>query len=378
MNKTKETEMEERFKVILRTSIIGIIANVALGIVKAIVGLAVNSIAITMDAVNNFTDSGSSLITIVSTKYAGKEPDKKHPFGYGRSEYLGTLLIAGLILYAGVTAFIEAVTKIIHPEEADYSTVSLIIIALAVIVKISLGLFTTKSGQKVNSDSLIASGKDALGDAVISAATVFAALLFIFAGISVEAWLAAIISIIIIKSGIETLMETVSKILGDGADAELVRSIKKTIVNHKGVKGAYDLILNNYGPDSYYASVHIEVEDTISANEFDQLSRKIEESVYKEHSIVLTAVGLYSINTRDDEIVQMRQDVTKIVNEIEHVNQLHGFYANIEEKQIRFDLVISFEAESRRAVHDQAVEAVQKQYPGYNIHAGLDCDFNEI
>ena len=153
-----------REKTIIRTSVIGILANVFLAAFKAFVGLTANSIAIVMDAVNNLTDAASSVITIVGTKLAGKEPDKKHPFGYGRIEYLSATLISMLVLYAGVTALIESARKIVQPDVPDYSPTALVIVAVAVVVKIVLGRYVKHVGEKVNSDSLKNSGADATLD----------------------------------------------------------------------------------------------------------------------------------------------------------------------------------------------------------------------
>lgn len=369
---------ENRLKTILKTSIIAILVNVALGAFKAFVGLISNSIAITMDAINNFTDAGSSLITIVSAHFASKDADKKHPFGYGRVEYLGTLLIAGLILYAGFTSLIESVKKIINPETAEYSTVSLVILAVAVLAKSVLAIYMSKVGKRVNSDSLIASGKEAIGDIAISIATILAALLFIFTGFAVEAYLGAIIAALIIKAGIETLREIIGKILGTGAEVQLVKDIKKTIVEHEQVKGAYDLVLHNYGPDSYMASVHIEVEDTLSIGQFDDISREIRNEVLDKFGVFLTSIGLYSVNTQDEEVIRVREDIRKIALANSFVHQMHGFYINLETKIMRFDLVISFDAKDRREVFNQVLADIREKYPDYNLNAGMDCDFNEV
>ena len=257
-------EQASRDKTIIRTSIIGILANVFLAGFKAVVGLTANSIAIVMDAVNNLSDAASSVITIVGTKLAGKEPDKKHPFGYGRIEYLSAMVISILVLYAGITAFVESVKKIIHPETPDYGIAALIIVAVAVVVKIILGRYVKHVGVKVNSDSLINSGEDATLDSVISFSTLVAAGVYLLFHVSLEAWLGAVIALVIIKSGFEMLRETLSKILGERADADLAREIKETVTSYPQVSGAYDLVLHNYGPDSYNGSIHIEVPDTLS------------------------------------------------------------------------------------------------------------------
>ncbi len=363
---------------IVRTSIIGIIANVFLAAFKALVGLAANSIAIVMDAVNNLSDAASSIITIIGTKLAGKEPDKKHPFGYGRVEYLSAMTISMLVLYAGITAFSESVKKIIEPDVPEYSDATLIIVAAAVVIKVVLGKYVKSVGKKVNSDSLVNSGEDALLDSVISASTLVAAGIYIFFGISLEAWLGAVIAIVIIKSGFQMLKETLSQILGERADAELARNIKAAVISsHPEISGAYDLVLHNYGPDSYNGSIHIEVPDTLTADDLDKLLRKISVNIYQKYNVILTAIGVYSINTKDPEAIEAREKVGKIVLSHEHVLQMHGFYFDKREKDIRFDTIISFDAPDRHKLFKEVCEAVKKEYPDFTIQAVMDTDFSE-
>ena len=370
-------EQASRDKVIIRTSIIGIIANVFLAAFKAFVGLASNSIAIVMDAVNNLSDAASSVITIVGTKLAGKEADKKHPFGYGRIEYLSAMVISLLVLYAGITAFVESVKKIIHPDVPDYSVTALVIVAVAVAVKIVLGRYVKRVGEKVNSDSLVNSGEDATLDSIISASTLVAAAVYLLFHVSLEAWLGAIIAIVIIKSGIEMLRDTLSQILGERADAQLARDIKATVTGFPEISGAYDLVLHNYGPDTYNGSVHVEVPDTLSADDLDKLIRKVTMEVYHKHNVILTAIGVYSINTKDPEAVAAREKVSQLVTENPYVLQMHGFYLDKAEKTLRFDVVVSFDAKDRRQVYREICEKVQREFPDYTLQVAMDTDFSE-
>ena len=369
--------MQSRDKTIVKTSIIGIIANVFLAAFKAFVGFASNSIAIVMDAVNNLSDAASSLITIIGTKLAGKEADKKHPFGYGRVEYLSAMVISLLVLYAGITAFTESVKKIIEPDTPDYSTTALVIVAVAVVIKIILGKYVKTVGKKVNSDSLVNSGEDAILDSVISASTLVAAAVYLIFGLSLEAWLGAVIAVVIIKSGFQMLRDTLSQILGERADAELARNIKATVTSHPEISGAYDLVLHNYGPDSYNGSLHIEVPDTLSACDLDKLLRNLTLEVYQKHDVLLTAIGVYSINTKDPDAIEARKKVTDIVLSHEHILQIHAFYLDKKEKIVRFDTVISFDAPDRSQVFKEVCADVQKEYPGYTIQAAMDTDFSE-
>lgn len=372
-----ESGSAAREKTIIRTSIVGIIANVFLAAFKAVIGLMTHSIAIVLDAVNNISDAGSSLITIIGTKLAGKAPDKKHPFGYGRIEYLSAMIISVIVLYAGITSFTESVKKIIHPEKPDYTIASLIIVGVAVAVKIILGRYVKSVGVKVKSDSLINSGEDATLDSVISASTLVAAVIFLVFHISLEAWLGAVISVVIIKSGFEMLKDTISQILGEQNDPELARSIKQTVISFPDVEGAYDLILNNYGPDSWNGSIHIEVPDTYSADRLDQLIRDIQMSVYEKHNVLLTAVGVYSVNTKDPESIEMRRRIHDIVFAHEYVRQMHGFYLIKDKNTIRFDVVISFDAKDRRAVYNEIVADVSKAFPEYKLQVAMDTDYAE-
>lgn len=372
-----EKTTDQREKTIVRTSIIGIVANVLLAVFKAIIGVASNSIAIVMDAVNNISDAGSSLITIIGTKLAGREADKKHPFGYGRIEYMSAMIISVIVLYAGITSLIESVKKIINPDTPDYSVISLVIVAVAVVVKIVLGRYVKGVGKKVNSSSLINSGEDAILDSIISASTLLAAGTFLIFHISLEAWLGAIISIVIIKSGFEMLKETISQILGERNDPDLARSIKETVTSFPEVQGAYDLVLNNYGPDAWNGSVHIEVPDTYSADQLDQLIRSIQMKVYTDYQVILTAIGVYSVNTKDEDIIEAKKKVTEIVLSHPHVLQVHGFYMDKGKKTMRFDIVISFDAEDRKAVYKDVINDVQKIYPDYRLQVAMDTDFSE-
>ncbi len=367
----------DRKNVIVRTSIIGIIANCLLAGFKAAVGVLSGSIAIVLDAVNNLSDALSSVITIIGTKLAGKAPDRKHPLGYGRIEYLSAAVISVIVLYAGVTSFVESVKKIINPEVPDYSAVTLIIVAVAILVKIILGTYVKKVGESVNSDSLVASGEDAKLDSVISLATLIAAIIFIITGLSLEAWLGAIISIVIIKAGLEMLRDTLSQILGERMDAEMTQAIKKTVVSFPEVSGAYDLLLHNYGPDKYVGSVHIEIPDDMTIPELDKLERAIATKVYREHGIALEAVGIYSSNSSSSEVSKLRNEISRIVTAHEHIKQIHGFYLDEASSQVVFDMVVSFNASNREKLRDEVIQELKEQFPQYEFVIALDRDLSD-
>ena len=365
-----------REKVIVRTSIIGIAANVLLAAFKAVIGVLSNSIAITLDAVNNLSDALSSVITIIGAKLGAKLPDKKHPLGYGRIEYLSSMLVAAIVLYAGITSLVESVKKIIHPETADYSTISLVIIAVAIVVKLVLGAYVKKQGEKVNSGALIASGSDASFDAILSASVLASAIIFLIWGISLEAYVGVVISAFIIKAGCEMMSETLSDIIGQRGDQDEVRGLKQLICEEEEVLGAYDVTLFNYGPNKNYGTAHIELPDTMSVDDVDRITRRIQNKVFQKTGIILTGIGVYSYNTSNDEAAQMRNRIRDIVLLHDWALQIHGFYADIEMKTVRFDVVVSFDVDKNEAVKE-LLEEVSKEYPDYKFTIVPDADVSD-
>ena len=369
--------MEQRETQIIRVSMIGIITNIFLAGFKFGVGFLANSVAIMVDALNNASDVLSSFITIIGTKLAGRPADKSHPYGHGRAEYLTAAVISGIVLYAGITALIESVKKIIEPVEPEYTAATLAVVAAGVAVKIILGRYVKGRGLELSSDSLKDSGQDALMDSAISSTTLIGAIAFLWLGWNLEAWLGTFISIVIIKAGIDMFRETTSKILGERAESELTKSIKETICETEGVYGAYDLILTNYGPDTLMGSVHIEVPDTWTAEKIDTVSREIMQRVAEKHHIFLTAVGVYSHNTSSNAVAEIRSNITRAVMSQEYVLQVHGFYCDAETKVIRFDIVIDFAAPDSEEVKRRVYYEVKTLYPDYNVTVQADSDFSD-
>ena len=322
----------ERNKTIIKTSIQGIIVNVILVIFKAIVGIIVNSIAIILDAVNNLSDALSSIITIIGTKLSSKRPDKKHPYGYGRIEYFSSVIITIIVLGAGITAFQESLNKIINPSDASYNIISLIIIIVAVMVKFLFGKYIKGEGEKLNSSSLIASGTDATLDSVLSFSTFIAAIISYIWHISLEGYLGIIISLIIIKSAILILKDTVNDMIGIRADTDLTRKLRKRINSFDGVNGTYDLVLHNYGPNSIMGAAHIEVADHMTAKEIHRLTKMIALTIYNEYGINLT-LGIYASND-SSKFAEIKAYLLELVKNYPSIIQVHGFYVDEEKKYI--------------------------------------------
>ena len=327
-----------RSKEIIRTSVIGIVANVLLASFKAVVGLLANSVAVVLDAVNNLSDALSSVITIIGTKLSMRPADSKHPFGYGRVEYFSAIIIAVIVLTTGITSLVESVKKIINPIEPDYTTVTLIVIIVAILTKLALGWFVRKKGKQLDSDALVASGSDALFDAVITLATLISAGVMLLWNVSLDGYLGALISLVIIKAGVEMLASPINQLLGAQAPQDLIRQIKSDITEMDKVQGVFDIILHGYGPNLSIGSLHIGVPDTLTAHQIHGLTRSISELMFAKYGIIMT-VGVYSVATGENKNAELQRSVIQTLTRQEHVVQVHGFYFDKDRNYLSVDVV---------------------------------------
>ena len=366
----------DRSKQIIRTSVIGIITNVLLAGFKALVGLLAHSVAIVLDAVNNLSDALSSVITIVGTKLSVRPADKEHPFGYGRVEYFTAIIISAIVLTTGITSLVESVKKIINPTQPDYTTITLIVIIAAIVTKLVLGWYVRKQGQKLESDALIASGSDALFDAVITLATLISAGIMLIWNVSLDGYLGVLISAVIIKAGIEMLASPINQLLGASVSAELTRQIKSEILEMEGVQGVYDIIVHGYGPNLSIGSLHISVPDTMDAHQIHGLTRKISEMMMANHGIVMT-VGIYAIATGDNCHAQLQKEVTQTLAQQEHVLQVHGFYFYESDNRISIDVVPDMTVTDDEAFVNLLTEKLQPILKNTPITIVIDHNYSD-
>ena len=366
----------DRSQEIIRTSWIGIAANVLLAGFKAAVGILASSVAIVMDAVNNLSDALSSVITIVGTKLSQRPPDRKHPFGFGRVEYFSAIIIAVIVLSAGITSLIESVKKIFNPSEPTYTTLTLIVIVVAIAVKLILGQYVKRKGEQLKSDALIASGSDALFDAVITLATLVSAGVMLLWGFSLDGILGALISLVIIKAGIEMLASPVNELLGTSISAELTNQIKKEVSEFEGVHGVYDLILHNYGTDIQIGSLHINVYDTMSAHEIHGLTRKITMQMIERHNIVMT-VGVYAIATGENRRAELQTKVMQTLAAHPEIVQVHGFYYSEQDNMLSVDVVPDISVHDDAALVSRLTSELQPLVPDMQVVIVVDHNYSE-
>ncbi|MCR4879401.1 MAG: cation diffusion facilitator family transporter [Bacilli bacterium] len=363
-----------REKEIIKTSIVGIVGNILLVAAKATIGLIANSVAIISDAINNLTDALSSIITIIGTKLSNKKPDKKHPYGHGRIEYLTSMIIAVIVLFAGFSAIYESINSLINKTEATYNTVSIIIVSIAIVIKLLLGLYFRYKGKKVSSDALKASGVDALFDALLSTSTLIGMIVAMTARVNIEGYLGILIGLFIIKSGFGILKDAFSAIVGQRAEKEVSDGIKQLVCSFPEVIGAYDLILNDYGPNKAIGSIHIEVRDDLTAKEIHPLSREIAAAAYLKYGVILT-VGVYARNDSDEEVKEIRDYIVKLLKEYPFIKQLHGFYLDEEKSYVSFDLIFDFENPNSEENVAEIKAKLKEKFPKYEFYIVIDTDF---
>lgn len=356
---------------ITKVSIVGIGANALIATFKVIVGLLSNSVAVLLDAINNVSDALSSAITIVGVKLAGRKPDSKHPFGYGRVEYFSAILIAGIIFTAGVSSMVESIKAVINPEQTSFTWVSVMVIVVAIVGKLILGYYFKVRGKALNSDALVASGLDASYDAILSASTLLGAAVSMLWDINIDGYIGIAISAFIIKTGIETLLDPLGKVVGKKVQGDLATAIKTKVSELPDVLGAYDLILHDYGPDKAIGSVHIEVSDKLSSHQIQKICRRVSALVYSEFKIVVT-VGIYVMNDTDREVIAMREDIRQMAMSQDGVQQMHGFF--VDDEEIAFDVVISFDHDAPSICH-WLEKQIMSKYPGRTIHITTDTNY---
>lgn len=363
-----------REKQIINISILGIIANLILAGVKIIIGVMSGSIAITSDAVNNLTDSSTALITIIGTKLAQKKPDKNHPFGFGRVEYLTSMIIGIIVLVTGFEMGLSSIKGIFNPSAVDYSWVILIVLFITVIVKTFLAAYIEKQGRKLNSGALIASGKEAKNDVLISVVTIISALVYMFTRLSIDSYAGLFISIFILKTGFEVLKDTINKILGEKIDSEVKDKIFEIIQSSESILGVHDLILNNYGPNTNIGSINVEMDYKKTIGEIYPEIHKLQMKIYQETHVYLI-FGIYGV----DNTSEITKEVWRILKDFKqsepHCIGWHGVVIDEKDKRIFCDVVLDFSC-NRSEIKSRLEKIIKDRFKEYTIFVIVDSEFS--
>lgn len=365
----------DRNKKIIRVSAIGIAANVLLAAFKAAVGLMAGAIAIVMDAVNNLSDALSSVITIVGTKLSERPADNKHPFGHGRVEYLTAIVIALIVTTAGITSLVESVKKLFNPSQPSYTTVTLVVIIVAIVVKLVLGRYVKGEGKKLKSDALVASGADAIFDAVVTLSTLLSAGIMLLWNVNLDGIIGSLISLVIIKAGVEMLASPIGELLGSRISPEFVADIKEKAMSFDDVIGVYDIIVNNYGPNLLIGSLHISVPDTLTARQIHLLTRNMAETYFRDMGIVMT-IGIYAYYSGDTPMARLQHDALHAVNELDNVMQTHAFYYYEDRNLITIDVVPDDSVKDDQSFAQSVTTLLTSRFPDYHFSVVIDHNYS--
>ena len=365
---------ESRISWVIVAAIVGILVNIFLAVLKVLVGLFSNSIAIISDAINNLSDALLSIVTIVGIIFASKSANKKHPYGYGRIEYISSLIISGILVIVGWEFFKRSIDFIKNPKDITFNILSLIILLFAVVGKVFLGNYNKKIGKKTNSPALLASSKDAYADALVSIMTVISILIYMIFNIAIDGYVGVFISLFIVFSGISLIDDTLNSIIGKEPDEKIVREIYDFVRKSEKVEGAYDLILNNYGPERYIGSINVAFLDTMSLSEASLEILKLQNSIFKKFGIYLV-VGIYSKNTQNEKVLEDEKNIRKIVSKYKGIESMHAFYILYEERLIRIDIVVDFDVKNVKELVKNIKRDISKDYIDYEIILNIDHDY---
>ena len=365
---------DSREGIISSTSVLGIIANIFIAAVKVVVGLLASSIAIVSEGVNNASDALTSVLTLVGTKLAGKHPDQKHPFGYGRIEYLTSLVISILILITGTELLISSIKLIFHPEQMNISAISLIVVAVSAVIKFCLGIYTIKMGKKAGSGALEAVGLDCRNDSFISVVTILSAVIFLVFDISIDAYVGIFTSLIVIKAGIEVLTETVSELLGRPGEKELATKLYSEILKTDGVIGAADMMLHNYGPEAYSGSVNIEIDHDKTVGEAYQFIHRLQLRIMHEYNVTMV-FGIYAVDNDHDYIRDLRKTIADFVKTNEYVKSFHAVYLEPNSNLLYCDLIVDYKLRDWDQLEEQFKDYMKKTYPDKEVVLTIETEF---
>jgi len=356
--------------------VIGVVSNIFLFIIKLIVGMIFNSIAVTADAVNNLTDAGSSIIVLVGFKISRKPADEQHPYGHARVEYITGFLVSVVILLLGFELIKASFYKVLNPDPINFSYLTIIVLIISILVKLWQGLINKNLGRRINSTALVATGQDSMND-VISTSSVLVATIFAkLTSIQIDGYMGVAVALFIVYSGIKLIVETLNPLLGIAPDQQLVSDIEGEILSYDGVLGLHDLVVHSYGPDKYFASVHVEVDANRDLLESHDLIDDIEKDITNKFS-VNTVIHMDPIVTDDEKINDLRRKVDLIVRSIDAKLSMHDFRAVLGKthSNLIFDVLLppsynSSETELRKNI-DEEIKKIDS-----NFHSVITLDRN--
>ena len=374
MYKLFRQDPENRESIISMTSGLGIFVNLAVALMKIVIGVMASSIAIVSEGINNSTDVLTAGITLIGTKLAKKHPDEKHPFGYGRIEYLVSLVVSVLMFITGFEVLVSSVELILNPEPLKISYLVLLIVAGSAIAKFLLGIYTIRMGKKADSSALIGVGLENRNDAFASVITIVSALVFLLFHISLDAYAGILISLLILKVGFELLKDTVGDLLGRVGERDLAQQLYKEIRQTDGILLAADMMLHNYGPDAWSGSVNVELDHEKTVGEAYQILHTLQLRIMHEYHTTMV-FGVYAVDNDHPKLGELRSKIGAFVRGQEHVKNYHALFLDEKEHKLYCDFVVDYIIKDWEQLRKDFVRYIGPMYPDYEIELTIETEF---
>jgi cation diffusion facilitator family transporter len=360
---------------------VGIVVNLSLFIIKFIIGLLINSVSITADAFNNLSDLGSSIVTIFGFKIADKPADKDHPFGHGRGEYIAGLVVSFMVMIVGFQFIKTSADRIIHPYRLTFELTSFLILVLSIGVKAWLGGFYTSISKIISSGTLNATSFDSYSDVIITTCVAVSFLISKFTVFPIDGYIGILVSLFIMYSGYKLIKDTISPLLGEAPDPQLVKGIISDVLSHEYIIGVHDVIIHSYGAGKYISSLHAEIPASVPVMKAHEIIDRIEYEVSKKYEILLV-IHMDPVNTDDKEIINTKQEIENILNTFAGIESIHDFRIVGEglQKNLLFDIVVTNTIKNgkEKELLDEIKSSINSKYPGYNLKISVDRDFSRM
>lgn len=360
-------------------SMVGIFCNVILFVVKLLIGMMLHSVSVMADAFNNLSDAGSSIIGYVGVKMAEKPADKEHPFGHGRMEYIAAFIVAFLIMEVGFSFLKDSISKITNPEEMKFQVASVGILILSVVVKWWLGVFNRDLGERIDSKVLKAVFADSMGDVAITSVTILSLVFYQVTQINVDGFVGVGVALAVMWAGFSIAKDTLEPLLGEAVDADLYAEVISYVEKHDGIIGTHDLIVHNYGPNRNMASIHAEIPNHMNVVTAHMIIDEIEKGALEELGIFLV-IHMDPVETKDEDVLQIRQQVEQYLEEKNLSVNLHDFHVSYGSKgriNIVFDMVVpySYSEREKEKLMENLIFYLKELNPKYSCVITMEHSF---
>lgn len=377
--KNKEEMSESKIRSVYGTlcCIVGILLNIVLFCIKYFAGIISSSIAITADAFNNLSDAGSSVITLAGLRLSEKKPDKDHPFGHGRMEYLSGLAVSVIIILVGVELFRSSVDKVINPVDVDTSAVAIVILVVSILVKGYMFLYNRKIGKKINSAGMKATALDCIGDAVATLVVLISAVISYFTELKIDGWCGILVSLFIVYAGIRSVKETVNPLLGMPPEKEFIDDVKRIVMSFDKIIDIHDLIVHDYGPGRVIVSLHAEVSGNQDIYELHDVIDNAEQKLFNELNCI-AVIHMDPIETDNSVTVKMRDEVAQTLKVLSNDLTIHDFrmVPGSSHTNFIFDAVVPHEIRmSDNEIKSQICSIISDNFDNCNAVVNIDRPF---